>query len=126
MYRLYGALAVILSAVVLIAAGYVLNTRTADRLLSALDESYTLAEAGDISSARERILSAKKELDNRLELMLLFVSHGRLDEIEETVNKACEYIEHDELSLFMAECSTAILMTEHFINVENPYISNIF
>lgn len=126
MYRLYGALGVLLSVVVLITAGYMLNTKTADKMLALLNEAYQLADAGEMTEAKKRVEQAKNELDSKIEGMLLFVSHGRLDRIEEAINKAYEYIDKNDLSLFMAECSSAILMTEHFINVENPYINNIF
>ena len=61
-----------------------------------------------------------------METMLLFISHGKLDEIEKTINTACSYIKSREISLYKAECISAHLLIDNFKNVEYPNINNIF
>lgn len=126
MYRLYGALAVLGIAVCLITTGFIINTQTADKVLNELEASYTLAKQGDVEGAKSKIEAAKNEWDKNMETMLLFVSHGRLDQIEASINTAYNYAEQKDISMFLAECSYAKLLTEHFMDVEYPYINNIF
>ncbi len=126
MYRLYGALAVFGIALCIITTGFIIDTRTADKVIRELDSSYELAKNGDIEGAKRKIEAAKSEWDNNMETMLLFMSHGRLDQIESSINTAYNYIKSNEISMFIAECASARLMTGHFIDVEYPYLNNIF
>ena len=81
---------------------------------------------GDIEKARKIFREAKKEWSDNVEIMLLFISHGRIDRIDEAFDSAETYLKNDDIIMFLAECSTARLLTEHFIDVEYPYINNIF
>ncbi len=126
MRRLYGALVVLFIAVGLMITGFLVNTHTAQAVLADLQEAYSYARNGDTDRAKNSLTSARQRWDERLDTMLLFESHGRLDEIEEALHKAQDYLDRRELSLFLAECSSAALLTEHFISVEYPYWNNIF
>ena len=60
-----------------------------------------------------------------METMLIFVSHGRLDQIEESLNNANTYIEFWELKAFSAECRKVKILIKHFYDLEYPTINNI-
>lgn len=126
MNRLLGALAVLIAVIITVTTGFFINTHTASTVNQLLLESIDYANHGDINNAKLSLEKAKQQWDNRMETMLLFVSHGKLDQIEETINVADSYIKSNEISLYLAECTTARLLIDHFRNVEYPNINNIF
>lgn len=81
---------------------------------------------GNIENAKKELSEAMNEWEKKIEIMLLFVSHGKLDEIEEAINIANSYIHYDEIPLFYAECQRASTLLDHFKSVEYPSINNIF
>lgn len=126
MRRLYAALGVLALIVAIVTTGFIINTRTAESILKKLELAYSSAESGNVNYAREVFSKAKKEWSDNVETMLLFISHGRIDRIDEAFDSAETYLKNNDISMFLAECSTARLLTEHFIDVEYPYINNIF
>lgn len=126
MRRLYVALGVLALIAAIVTTGFIINTRTAESILEQLNSAYNSAESGDIEKARKIFREAKKEWSDNVEIMLLFISHGRIDRIDEAFDSAETYLKNDDIIMFLAECSTARLLTEHFIDVEYPYINNIF
>ena len=126
MSRFWGALGVLGIIAALTVSGFRINTGTAHQVLEKLENAYDLARDGDMDSARVQLETAQQIWDEKIETMLLFISHGRIDRIEEAIHQAYDYLDSRERSLFLAECSTAILQTEHLIHVEYPYVNNIF
>lgn len=126
MSRLYGALIVLGVVIVLTASGFWINTQTAKEVLASLESAYDAAKEGDMDAAKTELEKAQQKWDEKMETMLLFISHGRLDRIEEAIHQSYDYLDSQERSLFLAECSAAILQTEHLIHTEYPYVNNIF
>ena len=126
MRRLYAALGVLALIAAIVTTGFIINTRTAESILEQLNSAYDSAENGNTENAKEIFSKAKKEWSDNVEIMLLFISHGRIDRIDEAFDSAETYLKNDDIIMFLAECSTARLLTEHFIDVEYPYINNIF
>lgn len=126
MNRLFGALAVLAGVLLIVITGFCINTSTAASVEALLTESLSYARHGNTTQAASSLKKAKNLWDHHMETMLLFVSHGKLDQIQETINIADSYIKSNEISLYLAECTTAKLLIDHFKNVEYPNINNIF
>ena len=99
MNRLFGAFAVLAGVIIIITSGFFINTNTARTVGNLLSLSMEYAEKGDFQNAEISIEKAKNQWENNMETMLLFISHGKLDEIEKTINTACSYIKSREISL---------------------------
>ena len=106
--------------------GFIINTNTAKSVIEKVNTSKKYALENNIEQAKKELALAIDEWEENMETMLLFVSHGKLDQIEEAITIAYSYLEHDEMSLFYAECQRAATLINHFENVEYPNINNIF
>ncbi len=126
MNRFFGALAVLFASLITVITGFCINTNTAASVNALLSESVSYAQNNHIPQAKLSLQKAKNLWDSQMQTMLLFVSHGKLDQIEETINIADSYIKSNEISLYLAKCNTAILLIDNFKNVEYPNINNIF
>ena len=126
MNRLFGALTVLAGIILTVTAGFFINTETAENVCRSLSLSMDYAENGDIQNAKTELEKALSEWNDNMDTMLLFISHGRLDEIEQALNTACSYLKNNDISMYSAECTRAFLMTENFKDVEFPNINNIF
>ncbi len=126
MNRLLAALGVLAAVIVTVTTGFWFNTDTADTVNSLLLESMSHARRGEREEAAVFLERARNEWEDHMQMMLLFVSHGKLDQIEQTINAACSYLDSDEMALCLAECSTARLLIRNFANVEYPTLNNIF
>lgn len=126
MNRLFGAFAVLLGIIITVLSGFFINTNTAQAVNENLSLSMKYAENGDIQSAKSELEKALDKWNDKMQTMLLFISHGRLDEIEQTINTAYSYIKNSDISMYSAECTRAYLLIENFKNVEFPSINNIF
>ncbi|MDD6490352.1 MAG: DUF4363 family protein [Clostridia bacterium] len=126
MKRLIGTIVIFLIIAGIAATGFFINTRTADMVMEKVQKSQQYAIDGNIENAKKELAEAIDEWEKKIEIMLLFVSHGKLDEIEEAINIANSYIQYDEVPLFYAECQRASTLLDHFKSVEYPSINNIF
>ncbi len=125
MYRLYGALSV-LGAVLLISLfGFYLNKTTSDSIIDHLDASFESAEEGKTDRAIDEINEAQKLLHSRLETMFLFVSHRKLDEIEQCINKSKYYLINNDLTSFYVYCSSSLELIRDYRDMEYPTFYNI-
>ncbi len=106
--------------------GMVLNINTASDMTQYINKTYDYVEKNDFDTAAQTMETAVEELDSRMEWMLIFVSHGKLDEIEETILVAQSFLKTREVPEFMAECNRALAMIDHYREVEYPYLNNIF
>ena len=126
MNRIFGAFIVLIIVIVTVTTAFSINTNTASSVSRLLSDSIDSAEKGDIQSAGLFLQKAKYEWDTKMDIMLLFVSHGKLDQIEQTINIAYSYIKSNEVSLYMAQCRNARLLIDNFRHTEYPEIDNIF
>ena len=126
MNRLFGALAVLAGVIIIILSGFFINTNTAGTVEKFLSRSMDYAEKNDIPHAKAELEKALHEWNDNMDTMLLFISHGRLDEIEQSLNAAYAYIKSNDISMYTAECTRAFLMTDNFKSVEFPTVNNIF
>jgi len=126
MNRLWGALTVLLIVIITVTTAFFINTNTSYSVSELLSQSIASAENGDIQNAEIFLKKAKSQWDSKMDTMLLFVSHGKLDQIEQTVNIAYVYIKSNDISNYMAQCQNARLLINNFREVEYPDIKNIF
>ena len=82
MNRLFGAFAVLAGVIVIILSGFFINTHTAGTVEKFLSLSMDYAEKNDIPNAKSELEKALNEWNKKMDTMLLFISHGRLDEID--------------------------------------------
>ena len=126
MNRIIGAFTVLAGIIITVVSGFFINTETAENVCRSLSLSMDYAENGDIQNAKTELEKALSEWNDNMDTMLLFISHGRLDEIEQALNTAYSFIKNNDISMYSGECTRAFLMTENFKNVEYPSINNIF
>lgn len=126
MKRLFIALVVLAIVIGIGITGLVINTNTANYIVDKLEMTKKYAADGNIETAKKELKDAVDRWESKMEIMLIFVSHGKLDQIEESINITNSYLENNEMGLFYAECKRAITLLEHFENVEYPNINNIF
>ena len=125
MNRLFGALTVLAGIILTVTAGFFINTETAENVCRYLSLSMDYAENGDIQNAKTELEKALGEWNDNMDTMLLFISHGRLDEIEQALNTGYSFIKNSDITMYFGECTRAFLMTENVKNVEYPSINNI-
>lgn len=125
MYRLYGALGVLVLVIVLAATGFGVNTTTANRLSEQLQAAYQLADSGDADASAEHITAASALLQEFREWLCLFVSHQVIENLEQAVSQAAVCLQRQDLLSFLLYCRSALDMTEDFSRLEYPYLYNI-
>lgn len=126
MNRLFGAFVVLAVVFAIIMTGFQINTKTASSVSEKIYNSAEYQKQGNSELAKKEIKSALNEWESNIETMLLFMSHGKLDQIEESINIADTYINLGDENMFLAECRRALILLEHFESVEYPSVDNIF
>lgn len=126
MYRLYGAIGVLALIILITFSGFRFTTHTSSVVSSRLEQAFQQAQNGHITQAQQSMREAEALWDSQTDMMLLFVSHGKADEIETTLTTAASYLESESLPLFFADCQKALMLLSHFSSVEYPVINNIF
>ena len=125
MHRIYSAIIILAVTIAVIMFGFTINTTTSRSVSDKVELAESYAVGGDTVNAKNAIKAAVSEWQGKMETMLIFVSHGRLDQIEESLNKANPYIEFGELKAFSAECRKVKILIKHFYDLEYPTINNI-
>ncbi len=125
MHRIYSAVVIFIITVITIVFGFIVNTTTSRSVSDMVESAESYAAAGDVENAKKQIKSAVSEWENKMETMLIFISHGKLDQIEESLNTAYTYIEFGELKAFTTECRKSKILIKHFYDLEYPTVNNI-
>ncbi len=126
MRRLIGAIVVVAVIVGIGFLGFFLNIGIANNVREKLILSAESMQQNQPSESRRIFQQAAEDWHNGMETMLLFVSHGKIDEIDKTMHKANAYLEIGQFDLYYSECSLAQLLLEHYMDTEYPYVNNIF
>lgn len=125
MHRIYSAIIILAVTIAVIMFGFTINTTTSRSVSDKVELAESYAVGDDTENAKNAIKAAVSEWQGKMETMLIFVSHGRLDQIEESLNNANTYIEFGELKAFSAECRKVKILIKHFYDLEYPTINNI-
>ncbi len=126
MHRIAGTVIIFIITSVIAVCGFFINTKTSDSIQKKVQAAVSSSRQNDIVLARKQVGNAVDEWNEKKELMLLFVSHGKLDQIDESMNIACSYIETGDTNLFITECVRIQVLLQHFNDLEYPSINNIF
>lgn len=126
MNRFLGAMIVLGILISIVVTGFYINTKTSNSVSEKISSSIEYQNKDDFEQARKELRSALEEWEQNMEMMLLFISHGKLDEIEESINIADTYMNIGDKTMCLAECKRALILLEHFNHVEYPSIDNIF
>ena len=125
MRRLYGALVVLFICAVVVITGYSINTGVAGYVFDSITKAEHLCRSGDRDRTKKAVYDAEKCWSENLDIMLLFVSHGKADEIESTLSTAKSFFDSGSTDMFLASCKEAQIELKHFIEAEKTGLYNI-
>ena len=126
MYRLYGALGILMIIIILTFCTFRVNTDTAGHLGSRLENAFTLAESGSVEESELAMNDALGYIESRSGLLCAIISHKMIDDIRIDMEKAQVCLNRGEISLFLAHCKSAIFRTRDLRELEYPTLMNIF
>ena len=121
MKRIVIAAILIVSTLIIIAAGSVYNMKTVGEVSAVLYDA--LSDSGD---SDRKIYKAYEMWEKSKNTMLLFSSHAKLNQIGESIRMAKEYSEIEDMKMYHAECRRALIYLDQFSGTEYPTIYNIF
>ncbi len=124
MHRIISTYIICLITIVLVGTGFYINTDSAQKVRELIEESVQYS-TNDNQASKSKMKEAMKLWNDRAQFMLLFMPHGRVDQIDETLNIAQTYIESDNKEMFLAECKRADILLQNLNNLEYPTINNI-
>lgn len=124
-HRIYSAAVIFIITIITIIFGFIINTTTSESVSDKIQSAERYAENNDAENANKQIKAALSEWESKMETMLIFISHGKLDQIEESLHTANTYLEFGELKSFTAECRKTEILLKHFNDLEYPTINNI-
>ncbi len=125
MNRIIGTIIILIITIALVTTEFVINTNTASSVNEKIYNADIIASNGRVDEAEYNMNEALKEWDDHSQSMLLFYSHQKPDEIEESIHKAKSYLDSEEMSLFHAECKLILIRLKQFNDLEYPSIKNI-
>ncbi len=125
MHRLHGAFIVLTVVISLAVTSFLMNTSTARIVCEHLQQAYQLAENNDKAASLQHINDAAKILKERRQWLCLFISHQRIDSIEQAVEQASLCLRQQNIMPFLLYCSSALELTDDFQQLEYPYLYNI-
>ncbi len=125
MNRIIGTIIILLLTIALVTTEFIINTNTASSVNEKIYSADEMASKNQISEAHKKMDEAMQEWDHHVQSMLLFYSHQKPDEIEESLHTAKSYLDQGEISFFHAECKLIIIRLKQFNDLEYPTIRNI-
>ena len=125
MHRIISTYIICLITVILVATGFYINTNSAQRVRELIEQSAEYSSEKNNADADETMDKAMDIWNSKSQLMLLFMPHDRVDQINETLNIAQEYLRSDNNEMFRTECKRAVILLQKLNNLEYPTINNI-
>ena len=126
MYRLFAAAAVLLAVCAVTAICFYTNTGTAEKIAKELEAAYSsCAKEGSLEEAEEHIKAARRLVIEKREVIYLFISHNKLDDISQEIDKAYECIKEKDRTLFLVYCRSAMSLTTDLREMELPELCNL-
>ena len=125
MNRIIGTIIIFLITIALVTTEFIINTNTASSVNDLIYKADLMAIKNKKSEAHKNMDEALKEWDNHVQSMLLFYSHQKPDEIEESLHIAKSYLDSGEMNMFHAECKLIMIRLRQFNDLEYPTIRNI-
>ncbi len=125
MHRIISTYIICLITVILVGTGFYINTNSAQRVRELIEQSAEYSSEKNNADADETMDKAMDIWNSKSQLMLLFMPHDRVDQINETLNIAQEYLRSDNNEMFRTECKRAVILLQNLNNLEYPTINNI-
>ncbi len=125
MYRLFGAVGVLILIIVIGTASFVESTKASEEILDKLESAYSLADSGKIKAASIAMKEAANRMNEHSEILCLTHSHQVFDEISLETEKAIGLLEHGEREQFIASCRSIVFRIRDFKELEFPTLKNI-
>lgn len=126
MSRIWSAVVVFAVIIIVITTGFIFNTKSVDSVSEKVNSALAYSKSGDKENAKKNMESAVEEWNGKMNTMLLFMSHDKLDQIDESLNIADTYITSGDTAMFNAECKRTSILLQHFYDLEYPTVYNIF
>ena len=121
----------IISAVILIliisavTISIIINNNTSSDMLEGIDNAIEFCSKGNNSKALNEIDRIIENWDSASDILMVFSSHDKADEVDEALHIAKVYAENGENNMFIAECSRAKIMIKQINELEYPWLHNI-
>ncbi len=96
-----------------------------DNLHGQLNEAETIAKTSELNNTLELVNNTYDDWIKSKDVFALFVSHGTLEEINQSFVVLISYAENDEFSDFLAENSKIVSMLDQLKDTEFLTIKNI-
>ena len=126
MSRIWSAVVVFAVIIIVITTGFIFNTKSVDSVSEKVNSALAYSKSGDKENAKKNMESAVEEWNSKMNTMLLFMSHDKLDQIDESLNIADTYITSGDTAMFNAECKRTSILLQHFYDLVYPTVYNIF
>lgn len=125
MHRIISTYVICLITVILVGTGFYINTNSVQKVRELIELSAEYSTDDKNEDAKDTMDKAIELWKNESQFMLLFMSHGRVEQIDETLNIANIYLKSDNAEMFNAESKRAVILLENLNNLEYPTINNI-
>lgn len=126
MQKLLSAGIITLILLIITSAGFKINTETSDAVSERLSKTIELVNNGENEKARREMKKCVDIWNSHFQKMQIFISHGRIDEIDESLKTAEYQLNGNNDTEFITEASRSLVLLEHFKDMEYPSVYNIF
>ena len=125
MKRLYLAISILLSLVIISAMGLFITHQTHENLTVILDEAISAATQKDYETAEKMAVSFAQSWSQCEDLLVPFVRHGDIDIISSGSARIVPLIQYRDLPEFIAECNRLKQIVNHLWDAEKPHPKNM-
>ncbi len=126
MQKLFTAGIIALILLIITSAGFRINTETSDAVGAKLSKAIELVNDGKNEKARSVMNDCMEIWNSNFQKMQIFISHGRIDEIDESLKTADYQLNGNNDEVFITEASRALVLLAHFKDMEYPSVYNVF
>ncbi len=119
------ALIVLAVTVIIVASGTIINIRMVDTITNDLETAISNIENGNKNNAEYYTRSAINSWESMLNILTMFNSHDKTDNIDQCLHIAETDLKNNETNLFLEEGQRTIILLRHLKDMEYPTPQNI-
>ena len=119
------ALIVLAVTVIIVASGTIINIRMVDTITNDLETAISNIENGNKNNAEYYTRSAINSWESMLNILTMFNSHDKTDNIDRCLHIAETDLKNNETNLFLEEGQRTIILLRHLKDMEYPTPQNI-
>ncbi len=123
--RIKGTILILVVTITTVFCGFILTTRTTSSISHQLALALEQAQQGDNNQTIVCTDAAFDDWTRYSAAMMVFISHDRIDRIDEAFNNARNYLHAGNMQQFHIECRRTRLLLDHLNKMEYPTIDNI-